>query len=212
MGSDCTYNYCMYNYNRYERSHIGACMAKGSLAEIDAHAVLKQWLDDEARVAEAMAAGRIQAEPVTRVELAAQPGIAAFDAMLSGRLPSAPIATTLDFLLIHAEPGVAIFQGQPLERHYNPLGTVHGGWFATLLDSALGCAVHSKLPAGKAYTTLELKLNIVRALTVDVPRVRAEGRVIHVGGQVATAEASMVGPDGRLYAHATTTCLVFAAR
>ncbi len=97
-------------------------------------------------------------------------------------------------------------------KHTGSLGTVHGGWFATLLDSALGCAVHSKLPAGKAYTTLELKVNLVRALTVHVPRVRAEGRVIHLGGQTATAEAKLVGPDGRLYAHATTTCLVFTAR
>jgi len=92
------------------------------------------------------------------------------------------------------------------------MGSVHGGWFATLLDSALGCAVHSKLPAGKAYTTLELKINLVRALTAEVPRVRAEGRVIHLGRQTATAEARLTGPEGRLYAHGTTTCLVFTAR
>jgi uncharacterized protein (TIGR00369 family) len=172
---------------------------------------LQQWLDDEARVREAMAAGA-SLEPVSREELASQPGIAVFDAMFAGRLPGAPIAKTLDFLPIRVEPGLAIFQGEPLRRHYNPLGTVHGGWFATLLDSALGCAVHSKLPAGKAYTTLELKVNLVRALTVDVPRVRAEGRLIHLGGQTATAEAKLVAADGKLYAHATTTCLVFAAR
>ena len=87
--------------------------------------------------------------PALRAELAGQPGIALFDAMLAGRLPGAPIAKTLDFLPIRIEPGLAVFQGAPLERHYNPLGSVHGGWFATLLDSALGCAVHSKLPAGK---------------------------------------------------------------
>jgi uncharacterized protein (TIGR00369 family) len=92
------------------------------------------------------------------------------------------------------------------------MGGVHGGWFATLLDSALGCAVHSALPQGKAYTTLELKVNIVRALTPKVVRVRADGRVIHVGGQTATAEARLLGPDGRLYAHASTTCLVFDVR
>jgi uncharacterized protein (TIGR00369 family) len=94
-------------------------------------------------------------------------------------------------------------------KHYNPMGTVHGGWFATLLDSAVGCAVHSTLPAGKGYTTLELKLNLVRALTDAVPLVRAEGRVLHAGRQVATAEGRLVGPDDRLYAHATTTCLIF---
>ena len=110
---------------------------------------------------------------------------------------------------MHIEPGHAVFQGRPQPRHYNPLGTVHGGWFATLLDSAVGCAVHSSLPAGKGYTTLELKVNIVRALTDQVPLVRAEGTVVHGGRQVATAEGRLVGPDGKLYAHATTTCLIF---
>ena len=86
---------------------------------------------------------------------------------------------------------------------------MHGGWFATLLDSAVGCAIHTTLPAGKAYTTLELKVNMVRALTDGVPLVRAEGKVIHAGRQVATAEGRIVGPDGKLYAHATTTCLIF---
>jgi uncharacterized protein (TIGR00369 family) len=174
-------------------------------------AVLKQWLADEAAVLDAVAAGA-GSEPLSGAELAALPGIAVFDAMFAGRLPAAPIAKTLDFLAIRVAPGMAIFQGQPLRHHYNPLGSVHGGWFATLLDSALGCAVHSQLPAGKAYTTLELKINIVRALTVDVPRVRAEGKVIHLGGQTATAEARLAGPDGRLYAHGTTTCLIFDAR
>lgn len=172
---------------------------------------LQHWLADESRVRAAMAAGAAE-PPLTRAELVSQPGIAVFNAMLAGRLPGAPIAKTLDFLPILVEPGLAVFQGEPLLRHYNPLGTVHGGWFATLLDSALGCAVHSMLPAGRSYTTLELKVNLVRALTVDIPRVRAEGRVIHLGGQTATAEAKLVGPDGRLYAHATTTCLIFAAR
>lgn len=177
----------------------------------DGAAVLQEWLADESRVRERMAAGA-GAVPISRAELAAQPGIAVFDAMFAGRLPGAPIARTLDFLPVRIEPGLAVFQGEPLQRHYNPLGSVHGGWFATLLDSALGCAVHSQLPAGRAYTTLELKINLVRALTTDVPRVRAEGRVIHLGGQTATAESRLTGPDGRLYAHGTTTCLVFAAR
>jgi uncharacterized protein (TIGR00369 family) len=92
------------------------------------------------------------------------------------------------------------------------MGSVHGGWFATLLDSAVGCAVHTTLPAGRAYTTLELKINIVRALTDRVPLVRAEGQVVHVGRQTATAEGRLVGHDGRLYAHATTTCLIFDLR
>lgn len=177
----------------------------------DAATVLQGWLDDEARIRERMAANP-GASPLSRDELAALPGIALFEAMFDGRLPGAPIAHTLDFLPVKIEPGLAVFQGEPKHRHYNPLGTVHGGWFATLLDSALGCAVHSKLPAGRAYTTLELKINLVRALTEDVPRVRAEGRVVHLGNQTATAEARLTGPDGKLYAHGTTTCLVFAAR
>lgn len=89
---------------------------------------------------------------------------------------------------------------------------MHGGWFATLLDSALGCAVHTTLPPGRAYTTLEFKVNLVRALTAQVPLVRAIGRVVHRGRQVMTAEAELVGHDGRLYAHASTTCLVFDRR
>ena len=92
------------------------------------------------------------------------------------------------------------------------MGSVHGGWYATLLDSALGCCVHSALPAGKAYTTLELKVNLIRAIKPDTQRVRAIGQVIHVGGQTATADARLVGPDGKLYAHGSTTCLVFDPR
>ncbi|EJT85890.1 phenylacetic acid degradation-related protein [Pseudomonas putida S11] len=105
-----------------------------------------------------------------------------------------------------------VFQGRPQVRHYNPMGTVHGGWYATILDSAVGCAIHTTLPAGKAYTTLELKVNMVRALTADVAVVRAEGKVIQVGRQVAIAEGRIIGPDGKLYAHATTTCLIFEYR
>jgi uncharacterized protein (TIGR00369 family) len=144
-----------------------------------------------------------------REQVAGRTGMQVLAAIVSGELPRPPIGDTLDFLLVHVEPGIAVFQGRPGRRHYNPLGSVHGGWFATLLDSCVGCAVHSSLPAGKGYTTLELKLNIVRPLTDAVPLVRAEGRVVHGGRQVATAEGRLVGPDGKLYAHATTTCLVF---
>lgn len=138
-------------------------------------------------------------------------GMEVFQAIFAGDLPAPPIGDTMDFIPIHMEPGIAIFQGRPQLRHYNPLGTVHGGWFCTLLDSALGCAVHTTLPAGKGYTTLEIKVNMLRALTAAVPLVRAEGKVIHVGRQVATAEGRIVGPDGKIYAHATTTCMIFDA-
>ena len=136
-------------------------------------------------------------------------GMEVFEAIFAGELPAPPIGETMDFVPVHMEPGIAIFQGRPQLRHYNPLDTVHGGWFCTLLDSALGCAVHTTLPAGMGYTTLELKVNMLRPLTDAVPLVRAEGKVIHAGRQVATAEGRIVGPDGRLYAHATTTCMIF---
>ena len=175
----------------------------------DEHAAtLAQWQADEAAVR-----ARLPAPGVARLEdVAGMTGQQVFEAMLSGALPPSPIGSTLDFCLVHAEPGMAVFQGRPGHAHYNPLGSVHGGWFATLLDSAVGCAVHTTLPAGKGYTTLELKLNIVRALSDRVPLVRAEGRVVHAGRQVATAEGRLVGHDGKLYAHASTTCLVFDAR
>jgi uncharacterized protein (TIGR00369 family) len=175
----------------------------------DPAAVLARWQAEEAAVR-----ARVGAVPgVARPDqVAGLTGAQVFEAMLDGRLPPPPIGTTMDFCLIQAAGGVAVFQGRPGRAHYNPLGTVHGGWFATLLDSAVGCAVHTLLPAGQGYTTLELKLNIVRALTDRVPLVRAEGRVVHAGRQVATAEGRLVGHDGRLYAHASTTCLIFDAR
>lgn len=163
------------------------------------------------RAEEAAVRARLQTAPglATPAQIAGRCGLEVFQALLAGEIPPPPMAVTLDFTLLRIEPGFAVFQGQPGFSHYNPMGTVHGGWFATMLDSALGCAVHSTLSAGKAYTTLELKLNIVRALTNAVPLVRAEARLVHGGRQVATAEARLVGPDGKLYAHATTTCLIF---
>ena len=98
---------------------------------------------------------------------------------------------------------------RPGPQLLNPMGGIHGGWYATLLDSALGCAVHTMMPAGRAYTTAELSVNLVRAIPPSLPRVRAVGDVVHCGRQLATAEARLVGPDGTLYAHGTTTCLVF---
>ncbi len=176
---------------------------------MSAEETVARWRDEETAVRERLAAtpGYVRPE-----ETAGRTGMEVFQAIFAGNLPRPPIGDRLDFVPIHIEPGLAVFQGQPQLKHYNPLGTVHGGWFATLLDSAVGCAVHSTLPAGKAYTTLELKLNIVRPLTDAVPLVRAEGKVVHAGRQVATAEGRLVGPDGRLYAHATTTCLIFDQR
>ena len=166
---------------------------------------LEEWLATEQRLASAAP------DPAPTHEPDRRSGLERLQAVLRGHGPAAPIGRTLDFRLVEVEYGRAVFQGAPAQAHYNPLGSVHGGWFAALLDSAVGCAVHSTLAAGRAYTTLELKVNYVRALTDRVARVRAVGEVVHVGRRVATAEARLFGPDDRLYAHATTTCLVFDA-
>ena len=141
--------------------------------------------------------------------IAGMTGLQQMQAMLEGRLPYPHIADTMDFSLVEIAEGRAVFQGQPQLKHYNPLGSVHGGWYATLLDSAVGCAVHTLMPTGRAYTTAELSVNIVRAASYKSGPLRAIGTVVHVGRQLATAEGRIVGADGKLYAHATTTCLVF---
>ena len=175
---------------------------------MSANHTLDNWLAQEREIIQRLESG--PGPGVARPEqIAGKTGLEQMQAMLNGDMPFAAIAQTLDFLIVEVGDGSAVFQGTPGPQHFNPMGTVHGGWFATLLDSALGCAVHTKMPAGRAYTTAELSVNIVRALTPKVQRVRAIGRVIHCGRQLATAEAQLVGPDGTLYAHATTTCLVF---
>ena len=175
------------------------------MTEPNTNAVLEQWREQE-RLVRSKIAGPGVASPH---DMMGKSGLEFFQAMANGQLPIPPIGQTLNFIAVEIELGRAVFQGQPKFEHYNPIGTVHGGWIATLLYSALGCAVHSALPAGKGYTTLELKVNYVKALSEKVPLVRAEGKVIHVGGRVATADGRLVGPDGALYAHAVTTCLVF---
>ena len=177
------------------------------LSADESQVVLQQWIaEGQARDEVMMRAGPGVASPE---QWAGRTGLEQMQAMLDGELPFAPIARTLDFSLIRVAPGVALFQGRPGPAHFNPMGGVHGGWFATLLDSALGCAVHTMMPVGRGYTTAELSVNYVRGLSPKVGRVRAEGKVIHCGKQLATAEARLFGPDGTLFAHATTTCLVF---
>lgn len=130
------------------------------------------------------------------------------EAMARGDLPKPPIAETLDFTAVEFGDGTAVFEFSPAEFHENPLGTVHGGVLATLLDSALGCAVQTKLSGGASYTTIELKVNYIRPLLAGAGPVRCAAQVVHVGGRIATAEGRALGADGRLYAHATTTCMV----
>ena len=172
---------------------------------------LESWLAQEREAAQTLAAGA--GWGVARPDqVAGRSGLETLQAMLRGELPAPTITRTLDFRLLEVGEGRALFQGTPGPEHLNPMGGIHGGWYATLLDSALGCAVHSMMPAGRGYTTAELGVNLVKAIGSKVQRVRAEGRVLHCGRQLATAEAKLYGPDGTLYAHATTTCLVFELR
>ena len=149
---------------------------------------------------------------VTPEMLTSYGGLAFLQAMIARKLPAPPMAELLGFDLIEVDKGRAVFEGLPEYRHYNPIGTVHGGFAATLLDSCLGCAIFSTLNKGDTWTTLELKMNFVRALTKDTGPVRAEGRIIHRGRTVATSEGDLKDAAGKLYAHATTTCMIFPAR
>lgn len=135
-------------------------------------------------------------------------GLEFLRAMVDGRLPPPPIAAVLGFSLVEVGPGHAVFEVTPGEHHYNPIGVVHGGLAMTLLDSAMGCAVQTHMPAGSGYTTLEAKTNLVRAITSDTGKMRAVGKTLHVGKRMATAEGRLEDAAGKLYAHATTTCIV----
>ena len=135
-------------------------------------------------------------------------GLAFFKHMLDGQMPQAPMTKLLKMRLLEVEEGRVVFGARPSRAHYNGMGVVHGGFAATLLDSALGCAINSMAPPGKIFTTLELKINYTRPLTEEVGPVRCEARVIHLGSRTATAEGRITGPDGKLYAHGTTTCMV----
>ncbi len=136
------------------------------------------------------------------------PGIEFLRKIRDGEIPPPPITDVLGYALTVVEPGFVAFEIEPKEFHYNPIGTVHGGVALTLMDSAMSCAVQTMLPAGTGYTTLELKLNFVRGITAKTGRLRAEGKVIHSGARTAIAEGRFMGPDGKLYAHATTTCFI----
>jgi uncharacterized protein (TIGR00369 family) len=147
---------------------------------------------------------------VTPTEImASMPGIDFVRAIFSGKLPEPPIMQTIEPFDCTAEPGVVVINSIPGFRHYNPIGSVHGGYAATLLDSAMGLAVHTMLPAGTGYTTLEFKISFIKGMTKDSGPVRSEGRTLNVGRRTATAEARITDASGRLLAHATTTCLVF---
>jgi uncharacterized protein (TIGR00369 family) len=139
-------------------------------------------------------------------------GLDYLQAIAEGRIPPPPIAALLGMSILQVEHGQVTFGLDVGEHLYNPIGSVHGGVFCTLLDSAMGCAVHASLDRGQAYTTLELKVNLVKALTAKTPSVVATGQVVSAGRRVITASGQITGPDGTLYAHATTTCLVLDPR
>ncbi|GAB2864030.1 PaaI family thioesterase [Pseudoduganella ginsengisoli] len=163
------------------------------------------WLAEETEI-------RTKAAPfgvASRDYLRERSGHDFLNGMNTGETPPPPIAELMGFVLIRADHGEVVFQGTPGRQHYNPSGMVHGGYAATLLDTAVGCAVHSTLPAGKGFTTLELKVNYIRGMNDKTGPVRAEGKVITAGGQVAVAEGRIVDANGKIYAHATTTCLIF---
>ncbi len=171
-------------------------------------ATTQEWLDEAAAIKSRMLAGGGTAGSATREMVSGLTGMETLSAMLAGKVPFASIAQTLDYMLVGVSAGEAVFQGSPTSQHLNPMGGVHGGWYGTLLDSAMGCAVHTLMPVGRGYTTAEYSVNLVKAVKPG-GLYRTVGKVLHCGKQLATAEARIVDVDGKLYAHATTTCLVF---
>ena len=143
---------------------------------------------------------------VAAAELA---GIDFLQTVTDGKIPLSPILQTLDFKVVGMEHGKAMFSFEPQEFHYNPIGSVHGGVITAILDSAMGCSIHTLLPQGTGYTTLELKVNFIKAVTIKSGVLTATGKVIHSGSRTALVEAQLTGSDGKLYAHATSTCLIF---
>ena len=141
--------------------------------------------------------------------MASMSGLDFVRAIFDGKFPAPPIMQTVEPYDQTAEAGHVVFHSVPGFRHYNPIGSVHGGYAAILLDSAMGLAIHTALPAGSGYTTLEFKVSFIRAMTADTGAVRTEGRTLSFGRRTATAEARITDAKGRLLAHATTTCLVF---
>ena len=139
-------------------------------------------------------------------------GLEFFQQMLAGVLPPPPLVALLGMRLVHVEEGFVAFAAVPAEAFYNGLGVTHGGFAATMLDSALGCAINTMLPAGRVMTTLELKINYTRPLRQEVGEVRCEARVVHVGSRTGTSEGRILDKDGKIYAHGTTTCIVVEPR
>jgi uncharacterized protein (TIGR00369 family) len=147
------------------------------------------------------------------IEVAAEiSGLTFLQRLKDGSYPAPPYAATSEIELTEVERGRVVFEGRPSARFYNPLGTVHGGWTSGLLDSAMACAVHSMLKPGQPYTTVDMSVSFVRAITEQTGKVRCEGKVIHAGGRIATAEARVWDAAGTLLAHGTETCMILKPR
>lgn len=147
--------------------------------------------------------------PIANAARSAESGLAFLQRMVQGELPAPPIARLMNFQLSEISEGKAVFTCVPGEYHYNPIGVVHGGLAATLLDSAMGCAVQSMLPGGVGYTTAELHINLIRPITATTGLIRAEAEIIHSGRKMSTAQGRIVDQQGKLYAHGSTTCMIF---
>ena len=145
-------------------------------------------------------------------QLVGKTGREILQAIIDGALPQAPISQTMSFWIVEVGEGVAAFEGEPGQHLLNPMGTVHGGWALTLIDSVAGCAGHSLLPAGQGYTTIETKGNFSRPLTRDSGRVRAEARAVAQGRQIISAEARVLSGDGKVLAHGTSTIMVLGGK
>lgn len=158
------------------------------------------------------AAERIKPQPLPREKLAGLSGRQTLEMMLSGELPAPPFAPTMLIDLVEVEEGRIVFAGRPDFSFLNPMGTVHGGWIATILDSAMGCAVHSTLKPGQIYTTTAMTINYVRPLTADSGEVRCEARTVHSGARMATSEGRLIDGKGRVIAHGSESCLMLDAR
>ncbi|TJY55921.1 PaaI family thioesterase [Sinimarinibacterium sp. CAU 1509] len=135
-------------------------------------------------------------------------GLAFMHKLMNEELPAPPFSLTADVWPVEVEDGRVVFEGRPSERFYNPMGTIHGGWLSTLLDSAMGCAIHSHLPPGAGYTTVEMKVNFVRPAFAHTGPLRCEASLMHYGGRIATSEGRIIDGKGRLIAHGTETCML----
>ena len=169
--------------------------------------LLAAWIEAEEKQLKAMPNGRLPGF-LKKGQVAEKSGLEVMQSVIRGELPNGNMATTMNYMIMEVSPGHAVVQGNPQENVLNVQGFVHGGWFATIMDAAVGNAIHSMLPPGKGYSTLDLSVKMIRALSPSVGRVRAIGTAVQVGRQIATAEGRLIGPDGKLHAIATTTAII----